>query len=184
MNIATQTLTQTQKHGLDAFISSELNMIEEQQKQCRLALTDYAIQFLDRVFPLTSGSHKQVASYVVYYHHLLAFFADGSQAGLADTAQFIGLCGHKEQPEALLLQANGRYVEITFNRHGDIGKTTPSHIDDIQIEANEQSAQNRRQWFSMLHVNRNMMLAKATYNSDYTNEGKTFTSTSGEEISL
>lgn len=183
MNIATYTLNESINQGLDAFISSELNMIEEQQKQCRLALTNYAIEFLDRVFPLSQGSHKQVASYVVYYRHLLAFFPDGSQAGLADTSQFKGLCGHKEQPEALLLKANGRFVEVTFNPQGEIGKTTPAHIDDIQIEANDYNQQNSRQWFSMLKVDRNMMLARATQ-SDFSLEGKTFTSAHGEEITL
>lgn len=184
MNIAMNSTKTSNLHDLDRFITSEINLIDEQQKQCQLALTDYAVNFLDKVFPLTNGSHQQVASYVVYYHHLLAFFPDGSQSGLVDTKQFKGLCGHKEQPDALLLQADGRYVEVTFHRQGDSNKAMPAHIDDIQIEANEQDTENGRQWFSMLKLNRDMMLATPTCHQDFKPEGKSFTSTSGDEITL
>lgn len=39
-----------------------------------------AKQFLDRLFPLNSGSHQDVSSYVVYYQHLLAFLPTAATA--------------------------------------------------------------------------------------------------------
>ena len=40
---------------------------------------DFAKTFLDDNFPLKQGSHHDVESYSVYFHHLLATFPDGSQ---------------------------------------------------------------------------------------------------------
>ena len=37
-----------------------------------------AKQYLDEHCPLDQGSHTQVTHYLVYYNHLMAFFADGS----------------------------------------------------------------------------------------------------------
>ncbi|WMO13241.1 hypothetical protein [Pseudoalteromonas piscicida] len=37
-----------------------------------------AKQYLDEQCPLEFGSHMEVTDYVVYYNHLLAFFANGT----------------------------------------------------------------------------------------------------------
>ena len=55
--------------------------------------------FIDRLFPLSSGSHQDVSSYVVYYQHLLAFFADGSHSGLRQPKQFVAFNGTKDFPK-------------------------------------------------------------------------------------
>ena len=94
-----------------------------------------AKEFLDQCFPLKSGSHQSVTSYLVYYGHLLAIFADGSSSGLQDPHQFAAFDGSKENPESILLRNHGLHVELRFNRSGAIGSGDPAHIDDIQIEA-------------------------------------------------
>lgn len=91
--------------------------------------------FLDEIFPLETGSHHNVSSYVVYYQHLLAFFADGGETGLQDPGQFVALNGHKENPESILLKNNGLHVELVFDRHGEVGKNDLANLQDIQIEA-------------------------------------------------
>ncbi|MFT4924674.1 MAG: malate synthase [Phenylobacterium sp.] len=96
---------------------------------------NYAKDFLDQTFPLTSGSHRDVTSYLVYYQHLLAMFPDGSTVGLSNPAQFVALGGHKEQPDALVLKNNGLHVIIDINRDGANGATDLAGIDDIHIEA-------------------------------------------------
>ena len=185
MNLPINANIEPDISGLNTFINTEIDLIEAHQKQCQHVLADYAINFLDKVFPLTTGSHKDVSSYVVYYHHLLAFFPDGTQAGLASTKQFVGLCGHKEQPEALLLKAEEQYVEITFNRKGRIGNANPANIEDIQIEVCSQDLQKQRRWFSMLHINRNMSPSEQIDNGkDFNLEAKMFTLTNGESFSL
>ena len=96
---------------------------------------DIAKQYLDEHCPLDNGSHMQATHYVVYYNHLMAFFADGSHCGLKSPKQFIALSGHKEDPTAILLRKqDGLHVEINFNRKGDIGQIDAAHIDDIQVE--------------------------------------------------
>lgn len=94
-----------------------------------------AKDFLDEVFPLDSGSHHDVLSYLVYYQHLLAFFPDGSKSGLKTPAQFIALDGSKSDPSYLLLKNNGLHIGIMIDRHGKIGCSDLSGIDDIQIES-------------------------------------------------
>ncbi|QRV24900.1 malate synthase G [Marinomonas foliarum] len=94
-----------------------------------------AKDFLDEVFPLESGSHKDVISYVVYYHHLLAFFQDGSQTGLQQPCQLVAVNGQRSEPEAVLLKNNGLHVEIQFDRNGKNGVKDPANINDILIES-------------------------------------------------
>ncbi|MFC3032857.1 malate synthase [Pseudoalteromonas fenneropenaei] len=94
-----------------------------------------AKQYLDEHCPLEFGSHQQVTHYVVYYRHLLAFFADGQHCGLANSSQFVALCGHKETPETLLLKkADGLHIELSINRKGQFGETDLAHLDDVQVE--------------------------------------------------
>ena len=90
--------------------------------------------FLDKVFPLARGSHKDVRSYVVYYQHLLAYFEDGSHSGLAEPSQFVALSGHKDDPSSIVLKNNGFHLELTLDRNGINGIEDPAHIDDIQVE--------------------------------------------------
>lgn len=90
--------------------------------------------YLDEHFPLTNGSHAQVKSYVVYYHHLLAFFADGTQSGLDNPKQFVALCGHKCSPDSIILKQNDLHTEIVFDKQGTRGSKDLANIEDIRIE--------------------------------------------------
>ncbi|MBJ7536853.1 malate synthase G [Marinomonas transparens] len=91
--------------------------------------------FLDEVFPLETGSHQNVSSYVMYYHHLLAFFDDGSQSGLQQPCQLVAVNGQRSDPESVLLKNNGLHVEIQFDRNGQNGAKDKAHINDILIES-------------------------------------------------
>ncbi len=91
--------------------------------------------FLDDVFPLENGSHQSVTSYVVYYHHLLAFFEDGSQSGLQQPSKLVAVNGQRSEPEAVLLRNNGLHVEIKFDRNDTNGAKDKANISDIIIES-------------------------------------------------
>ncbi len=95
--------------------------------------------YLDKHFALALGSHSDVKNYVVYYHHLLAFFEDGSQAGLANPSQFVALCGHKCSPDSVVLQESPTdlHVEIIFDRNGERGANDSAGIQDILVETND-----------------------------------------------
>lgn len=94
-----------------------------------------AKDFLDEVFPLEFGSHHNVTSYLVYYHHLLAFFEDGSQTGLKEPCQLVAVNGQRSDPESILLKNNGLHVEIQFDRNGKNGAKDKANINDIIIES-------------------------------------------------
>ena len=116
--------------------------------------------FIDRLFPLSSGSHQDVSSYVVYYQHLLAFFADGSHSGLRQPKQFVAFNGTKDAPSAIVLQDKDYHVELSFDRCGMIGAKDVANLEDIQIEASssmlmdttEVRSAASRHWLSLLHV--------------------------------
>ncbi|WP_283627222.1 malate synthase [Shewanella baltica] len=142
-----------------------------------------AKQFLDRLFPLNSGSHQDVGSYVVYYQHLLAFFADGSHSGLRQPKQFVAFNGTKDAPCAILLQDLGCHVELSFDRNGMIGARDVANLEDIQIETSlnmivgtqESRSAASRHWLSLLHAG--MSSANDT-------QDKLFTAKDGSDYNL
>lgn len=64
----------------------------------------FAKTFLDDNFPLKEGSHHDVQSYSVYFHHLLATFPDGSQSGLAQPCQFVASSNPDVEPTSIVLK--------------------------------------------------------------------------------
>lgn len=129
-----------------AWMATELRVINELNQRHARQVMDYAKGFLDKTFPLQYGSHKDVCSYVVYYQQLLAFFTDGNTSGLQTPAQFVALSGHREAPCSLVLNNNGRHVELILNRTGVTGCQDKASIDDIQL----QTAKPDSIWFSMV----------------------------------
>lgn len=161
----------------------------------------YAKDFLDRVFPLQRGSHHHVSSYLVYYQHLLAFFPDGSECGLQDPGQCVALCGHKDNPEAILLKNNGLHVELVFDRNGSIGRDDCAHLQDIVVEAAittimdcedsvaavdaEDKVEVYRNWLGLMRGNLTTNFEKnGVTMTRRLNRDKTYTSMEGEDYRL
>ncbi|MGL5408322.1 MAG: malate synthase [Shewanella sp.] len=117
-----------------------------------------AKRFLDRVFPLSTGSHQDVCSYVVYYQHLLAFFADGSQSGLRHPKHFVDFNGSKNAPCAIELCDQDYHVELHFDRNGMIGTRELAKLENLPSQsANKQGAPDTRSnrslhWLSLLQA--------------------------------
>lgn len=122
-------------YGTDLIPQAEGKSTAEYDTTRGSRVIDYAKQFLDEHFPLSEGSHKDVKSYVVYYHHLLAFMQDGSQSGLETPCQFVALCGHKCEPDSIVLKHNNLHVELVIDRSGSIGATDMAGIQDIRMES-------------------------------------------------
>ncbi|MEL4293711.1 MULTISPECIES: malate synthase [Shewanella] len=145
--------------NLNSFIAEEVLAVAQVNVAEHEKLAQ-AKQFLDRHFPLDAGSHQDVISYVVYYQHLLAFFADGSHSGLRQTKQFVAFNGTKDAPSAIVLQDQGCHVELCFDRTGMIGARDLANLEDVQIETPMVQATEpkdtrnatSRHWLSLLHA--------------------------------
>lgn len=142
------TATNTHEQPLDQIIRQQMNAISALNDSHLKQVLNYSKGFLDKVFPLAQGSHQDVKSYVVYYQHLLAFFADGSNSGLANPTQFVALCGSKEKPQSLLLCNAGRHIELVISKQGEHGAHDCAGIEDVLLELSTPGQQQR--WFSMI----------------------------------
>jgi len=183
--------------GFDEFIKEEVSILTTLNEQRMQEVVAYSKSFLDKVFPLEQGSHKNVSSYVIYYNHLLAFFEDGSKSGLAQPKQFVALSGHKSEPTSIVLKNDGFHVELIFNKNGPRGLRDIAGIDDIQVEttkvnfggqtaANDEGLQaNGRHWFSMMRNDDDLVFdASGKQVCRCVDVPKAFTDKNGEEYSL
>ncbi len=155
----------------DPMIQQQLQQLTALNNAHLRQVLDYAKAVLDKLVPLEHGSHQQVKSYVVYYQHLLAFFADGSSSGLQNPAQFVALCGHREQPQALLLHDGQRHLEISLCRGGERGGKDSAGVDDIQLQLGD------GQWFSLIS-------GQQLHSVKVCGNGARYTAKSGDDYAL
>lgn len=135
MNMPAMNLPQahSNKHALMGQFSTVANIRWQSAFQV-MDNDDAVMQMLDERFPLDNGSHADVKEYVVYFRHIMAYFADGTHCGLVKPKQFVALCGHIESPDSIVLKENDLHVELKFDRHGERGMQQNSGIQDVQIE--------------------------------------------------
>ena len=97
-----------------------------------------AAEFLDRAFPLKTGSHAAVSGYRVVSKgqssELAVSLQDGQQTTLARVGQYLG---HRAQgARQMILMANhGLHVELHIDAAHPIGRDSPSGLCDIEMEA-------------------------------------------------
>lgn len=99
------------------------------------AVIAYAKTFLDKVFPLKTGSHSEVVSYQINNQTLAATLANGSETTLKDTAQFVASSSADDQLSSIVLLNNRLHIELLIDRTGAIGKDDPAGLQDIMVEA-------------------------------------------------
>jgi len=101
------------------------------------AVVSRAAQFLDEAFPLTTGSHADVTSYVVAEQGGLANLVIDTQAGpavLKDKSAFVGYAGAGEKAE-IVLRHNGLHAVLVIDPSNPIGATHPAGLSDVIVEA-------------------------------------------------
>lgn len=94
-----------------------------------------ARQFLDRTFPLATGSFADVAGYRIKDGRLVLATAGGGETTLAQPGQFAGWQGEADSPSAILLRNHGLHVLIRIDRAHVIGRTDPAGVSDVVVEA-------------------------------------------------
>ena len=84
---------------------------------------EYAKKFLDKVFPLTNGSWKDISKISV------------NSELFKNREQLIGYNGTIENPSSILLKNNNLYVDIVIDEESKIGSTDKAKISDVIIES-------------------------------------------------
>src|SRR5690606_7746133 len=101
------------------------------------AVVARAATFLDEAFPLVSGSHADVTSYVVAETRGIGALAIDTARGpttLKDQSQFVGFSGDGEKG-SILLRHHGLHVELVIDRSGPVGAAHPAGLVDVIVEA-------------------------------------------------
>jgi len=83
----------------------------------------YAKNFLDKIFPLTDGSWKDISKISV------------NNVLLKNKAQLIAYNGTREDPSSILLKNNNLHVDVIVDAKSKIGSTDKAHISDVVIES-------------------------------------------------
>ena len=84
---------------------------------------EYAKKFLDKTFPLTNGSWKNISKISI------------DSVSLLNKSQLIGYNGTKENPSSVLLKNNNLHVDVILDEKSKIGSTDKAKISDIVIES-------------------------------------------------
>jgi len=97
-----------------------------------------AAELLDRVVPLASGRHGDVARYeiddTVAPAVLRVALKNGEATALADAGQFAGHA-HSGDEERILLASNGLHIELQVDRSHPVGQMSAAGLKDIVLEA-------------------------------------------------
>ena len=91
--------------------------------------------FLDRQFPLTTGSHRDASGYRIGATGLEIRFPDGTTGTLRDPPAFAGYRGDRSAPQGILLVHHGLHVEIEFDRTHPVGRSDPAGVSDVLLES-------------------------------------------------
>ncbi|MDM7457761.1 MAG: malate synthase G, partial [Paracoccus sp. (in: a-proteobacteria)] len=99
----------------------------------RDAVVARTAEFLDRTFPLTSGSHADVTGYGADEQGLIATVRDADHR-LADPSAFVGT-RRDGGDMAFVLRHHGLHVELVVNPDHPIGAASASGLRDVVMEA-------------------------------------------------
>lgn len=69
-------------------------------------------RLLDEQFPLRSGTHSEVKTYLVYFDHLMAIKTDGSTTSLVTPSQFQKADGSLDGPTVISLDSGETQAQI------------------------------------------------------------------------
>ena len=95
---------------------------------------NWAKEFLDDIFPLAEGSHKNALGYSIVDKKLMIQLPAG-KTELNDSSQFVGYTGEISGPERIVLKKNGIHLIMVFDRTNVLGKTDQAGLANIILES-------------------------------------------------
>ena len=95
----------------------------------------FARDLLDRIAPLSGGSHRDAAGYAIQDGVLVVAQVGGGGSTLASPGQLAGWRGSAETPDGVLLVHNNLHFEIQIDHGHAIGKDDPAGVADLLMEA-------------------------------------------------
>lgn len=99
------------------------------------AVIRYAKDFLDRTFPLKSGSHHNACRYLIEDGKLRVKLQHRRVTELRDPDQWVGIIGSPDNLRSIFLRNNGLHVEIRIDRSLSPGAEDLAGVQDIIIES-------------------------------------------------
>ncbi len=95
---------------------------------------EYVRNFLDKNFPLTKISWKEITK-IKINNDKLVFIGDSEENYLKNESQFIGFNGNKNNPNSVLIKNNNLHIDIIIDPNNDVGKNDKANISDIIVES-------------------------------------------------
>ena len=95
----------------------------------------YGRELLDKVVPLSAGTHSDVTNYYVEDTTLKAALENGDRAELVDRTKFAGYNGRADAPAEVLLENNNLHLIIQIDPSHPIGKEDRANVKDIVLES-------------------------------------------------
>ena len=103
------------------------------------AVVKWAEKMLDRIFPLTEGSHGDVRDYRLQPGSqgmtLACLLESGQTVQLQDPTQYVGHCLTESDLSLVVLVHNNLHMELHVDRQHPVGQTHPAGLKDIVIES-------------------------------------------------
>ena len=95
----------------------------------------FAKDFLDKYFPLSNGSHKEVTNYSVIDNELTIKLSDNTETNLRENNKYIGFNKINEDIYEVLLKNNNLHVILSFDKNSLIGSSDKSSLQDVILES-------------------------------------------------
>jgi len=105
------------------------NDVIKQEDFSNTAITDV----LDKQFPLRSGSHRDVKTYLVYFNNLLIIKSNGSTTSLVTPSQFLTADGSLDGPTAISLSTGEIHVQVYLRNCQSGSPTQHPCIDGVHL---------------------------------------------------
>ncbi len=123
-------------YGTDVIPENDGAEIQKDYNPVRGArVVAFAMDFLDEIFPLKEGSHRDVASYTITDQRLEITLSSSNSTSLSEPAKFSGYTGNPAEPSSILLKNHGLHVDLQIDRHHPIGQAHPAGVKDVVLEA-------------------------------------------------